>query len=179
MLILLPVSCSSVYILLMRIALPLPTPSVPPPLPFASPSPSLTQLLCIITEKEEDVAAFKDYQEPTTSPPPQEKVCTKHTSDELACFMSCSVSSPFVVTLAGHTRRMCTLPRPPLNLLLPLMCHQCPSHPPLVCLSVRTFTPYWPQCYRHTRHRVQWSAWWSPNKMSPTITSLWTSWTTS
>ena len=44
------------------------------------PSP-LTQLLCIITEKEEDVAAFKDYQEPPTTSPPQEKVFTPHTHE--------------------------------------------------------------------------------------------------
>ena len=123
----------------------LPSPLPPSPLSLPSSLLPLTQLLCIITEKEEDVAAFKDYQEPPTSSPLQEKVFTPHTH-EMPCLLGALqwLRPVCCTTCRQHPRRMCLLPRPPASLPRPLMYHQCPSHPPLVCLSVHTLAPFWP-----------------------------------
>ena len=83
-----------------------------PPLPPFPPMPTFPlafQLLCIITEKEEDVAAFKDYQEPTTSSPPLEKVL-------------------------APTQTWCAYLLNALQCLKPICCHTCRQHLRRMCL---------------------------------------------
>ena len=108
-------------------------PSLPSPLP--SPSPLALQLLCIITEKEEHVGGFKDYQEPTTSSPPLEKVLVPTHTGCASLLNALWVCQTHLLShLQAAPQKDVPVAPPPPNLPHPLMSDQCPSHLPPVCL---------------------------------------------